>query len=74
MRYFVSYRSRLRVVCTRKNVLLAICELASVLHADVVAGLCLGDAITWADDLLGDTHSESCVGERGFEDLWFGCC
>lgn len=57
-----------------EHILRAVCELASVLHADVVAGLCLGDAIAWADDFLGDTHSESCVGERLGEDLWFGDC
>lgn len=46
------------------NILLAIFQSTSVLHHDVIAGLGNGRAIALLDDVLGDTHSESCGGEE----------
>lgn len=46
-----------------QNILLAIFQSTSVLHHDVIARLGNGRAIALLDDVLGDTHSESCGGE-----------
>lgn len=47
-----------------QNILLAIFQSTSVLHHDVIAGLGNGRAVALLDDVLGDTHSESCGGEE----------